>query len=258
MSLEKVQVEFEIEIAESECSEADAERIFEMIEQERAIQEIVPLIESIENFNTVFETQTGYSFLHAACVMNNNELVRYLIDRANRDLGYLERISYVNLVTINPQQEFSALHLACFSSSLKIVKFLIQSGASYDKLNSDGVGMVHMAAQGDQGGTVYYLTRVLDLDVNLQDKQGNSPTHWAVYTCSENALNFIFSDPHLDLDLRDASGNTALHLAIIHYENTKSVKLIKLMLLEGISRSAKNNEGFQASEYVHEILDNPT
>ena len=79
-----------------------------------------------------------------------------------------------------------------------------------------------------------------------------------MYLASENALHFIFSDPHLNLDLRDGSGRTPLHLAVIHYEQAKTLNVIKLLLLEGTSRSAIDADNMKAIDHIEEILDEPT
>ena len=77
----------------------------------------------------------------------------------------MAKSQFINEVT-RTAQELTPLHLACFTGGLPLVKLLIDQGASYTKCNPQKIGMIHMAAQGDQGAVIYFLTRVLDLDVN--------------------------------------------------------------------------------------------
>ena len=55
----------------------------------------------------------------------------------------------------------------------------------------------------------------MGFDLNLLDKKGSTPLHWAPFLSSENAINFL-SSWNVDLDIKDFdSGLTPLHLAAI-------------------------------------------
>lgn len=75
------------------------------------------------------------------------------------------------------------------------VLYLIQLGADPFAINSFGLSMLHVAAQGDAANTLYYF-KELGLDLNLVDVKGSTPLHWACYSHSEIALSYLLSwDP---------------------------------------------------------------
>lgn len=51
------------------------------------------------------------------------------------------------------------------------------------------------------------------MDVDIQDNRGSTPLHWACYSRSEVALNYILS-MNPNLEIKDDQGYTALHLAV--------------------------------------------
>ena len=51
------------------------------------------------------------------------------------------------------------------------------------------------------------------MSINVKDNRGSTPLHWACYSRSEVALNYILSlNP--DLEAKDDQGYTPLHLAV--------------------------------------------
>ena len=73
------------------------------------------------------------------------------------------------------------------------------------------------------------------MSVNVKDNRGSTPLHWACYSRSEIALNYLLS-MNPDLELHDDQGNTPLHLSVKSVEILKSTRPVKALLLKGANR----------------------
>lgn len=84
------------------------------------------------------------------------------------------------------------------------------------------------------------------MDINIRDNRQSTPLHWACYSRSEVALNYILA-MNPDLEAKDQKGFTALHLAVKSVEHLKSTRPVKALLLKGANRLAKDLEGRTAA-----------
>ena len=55
------------------------------------------------------------------------------------------------------------------------------------------------------------------MDINIRDKKECTPLHWACFTGSETALNYILSFKP-DIEAQDIRGSTPLHVAVTAVE----------------------------------------
>ncbi len=69
------------------------------------------------------------------------------------------------------------------------------------------------------------------MDINSVDNRGSTPLHWACYSKSEIALNYLLS-MDASLEVRDQTGFTPLHLAIKSVESLKSTRPVRALLLK--------------------------
>jgi ankyrin repeat protein len=60
------------------------------------------------------------------------------------------------------------------------------------KKNKFGSSVLHIAAQGDQALPIYYFYS-LGMDINVRDNRQSTPLHWACYSKSEIALNYLLA-----------------------------------------------------------------
>jgi ankyrin repeat protein len=51
---------------------------------------------------------------------------------------------------------------------------------------------MHIAAQQDQPLSLYFFYK-RGMDINIRDSKSSTPLHWACFTRSEMALNYILS-----------------------------------------------------------------
>ena len=101
---------------------------------------------------------------------------------------------------------------------------------------------------------IYYLVKIRNIDIEDKDSSGNTPLHWAVFTGSENSVNFL-----LALKANPNSINndifTPLHLSVKSIEDYGSDRIIKNLLLEGANRTMIDMDHKMAIDYVELIKD---
>lgn len=74
---------------------------------------------------------------------------------------------------------FTALHYAAFSGNVKMIKMLVhRCKADIHAKNKQGLGMMHLAAQGDQPWALTYF-RDLGLSCDERDHSNQTALHWA-------------------------------------------------------------------------------
>lgn len=59
-----------------------------------------------------------------------------------------------------------------------------------------------------------------------------TPLHWAVYSCSELALEYLLT-MGVDIECKDALGYTPLHLAVKSVDTLKSTRQVRALLIKG-------------------------
>lgn len=87
-------------------------------------------------------------------------------------------------------------------------------GAKVNATNERGLNVMHLAAQADQPASLVYFKHVHGMSVSQADNTGSTVLHWACYSGSESAVNYILSWEPL-LDSTDSEGLTSLHLAVV-------------------------------------------
>lgn len=98
-----------------------------------------------------------------------------------------------NWVNTRTDDSFTALHFAVKWANHCIIDMLVEeAGADLDIKNKFGSSVMHIAAQQDQPLSLYYFYNK-GLDINMRDDKMGTPLHWAVFTRSELALNYILS-----------------------------------------------------------------
>ena len=80
------------------------------------------------------------------------------------------------------------------------------------------------------------------MDINIRDATNSTPLHWACFTRSELALNYILSLKP-DLEAKDQYGFTPLHIAVTCSEKLGSTRNVKTLLIRGANRNAKDSKG---------------
>lgn len=129
---------------------------------------------------------------------------------------------------------------------------MISYGADITLTNNQGVGVLHIASQGDQAPMIYYLVKQEECEIEQTDDDGNTPLHWAAISGSENSTTFLLA-LGADPNSQNKNGSTPLHLGTKSIEVHWSMRNLKMLLLEGARRSIRDEEGMTALEYSEEI-----
>jgi hypothetical protein len=87
------------------------------------------------------------------------------------------------------------------------------------------------------------------LDINVRDNRQSTPLHWACYSKSEIALNYLLA-MNPDLNAKDQKGFTPLHLAVKSVEALKSTRPVRALLLKGANRESIDNEDRTAAMVI--------
>lgn len=90
------------------------------------------------------------------------------------------------------------------------------------------------------------------MDIDIRDSKGSTPLHWACFTRSELALNYILSMKP-NIEAQDCFGFTPLHIAVTCVEKLESTRNVKALLLRGANRQAKDINGKTPLDHVESI-----
>jgi len=112
------------------------------------------------------------------------------------------------------RQGYTALHYSAFNGNLDILEKLIKYKADVEISNNRGLNVLHMAAQGDSPNILIYFKEKFNMNIQSVDEICSTPLHWACYSGSESALNFLLSWD-INLNYKDKEGITPLHLAVM-------------------------------------------
>lgn len=74
---------------------------------------------------------------------------------------------WINKPTTNADG-FTPLHYASYFRDHKLIKYLVKNGANIHAINPNGMGMMHLAAQGDQPYSLTYF-KTYGLSINAKD-----------------------------------------------------------------------------------------
>ena len=80
------------------------------------------------------------------------------------------------------------------------------------------------------------------MDINEPDLRGSTSLHWAVYSKSELALNYLLAWG-AETEVFDSKEMTPLHLAVKQVEAMKTNRMVRALLLTGANREVVDSEG---------------
>lgn len=127
-----------------------------------------------------------------------------------------------------------------------LIALFVEIGADLAATNKQGLGVMHIAAQGDQPLSLAFLKYQYDVEYLHLDDKNSTALHWAAYLGSDQAaaLLLAWDQDHQLLNEQDADGHTALHLAAI----SGNVKIVRTLLLHGADskrsvRSTQDKKG---------------
>ncbi|KAJ2806434.1 palmitoyltransferase akr1 [Coemansia guatemalensis] len=162
--------------------------------------------------------ERGNSVLHLAVLGGSMDVIRYLVE---------ERKANVNAIS----KEFDATPLfwAISHRKLDIVIYLINHGASAAHRDSIGNSVLHAAVHSDMLSTLAFLLSTqyaaLGYSVDPVDTYGMTPLMWAAYQCKQDMVELLL---HLgaSINMQDKTGKSPLHFAMMNGIPSIKVKLL--------------------------------
>ena len=150
-------------------------------------------------------------------------------------------------------QGFYPLHFASFHGNIQLIKLLMRNKADFRVKTSEGINMLHVAAQGDQAFSLTYF-KEKGLSIKSKDKEKSTPLHWACCAGSDTASYYLQSWG-VDVNARDFLGYTPLHLAVRYSARFPNTRAIKELLIKGADRDAKEKSGLRPVDLVADSVE---
>ena len=193
---------------------------------------VIPFWEYFDNSNNSILSKTIFNEMY-------NDFY-YLCNYLEKNLNKPEIENYIN--TKN-ETGFTVLHFASFRGKIPIISRLIHLHADLYTKNEKGLTILHLAAQGNQPNSLAYFKEKFSLDLNQLDNVKSTPLHWACYTGSLKAVEYLLCND-VELDKTDNEGVTALHLACM----SDNIHIVKRLLRAGANRNIKDKNNRTAGE----------
>ncbi|KAL7287869.1 hypothetical protein TKK_0017933 [Trichogramma kaykai] len=231
---------------------------FHLILEESCSKALVELLLK-HGANPNLANAQGLTPLHIICYKysDNIDLVNML---------FVLRYDKYQPVQLDAQDKLgnTPLHVAAHKCCRNLIEFLLRKGADPNVTTTEenvGLTPLHICTMNnsDEDLVQMFFQLCNELNhppqLNVQDKSGNSPLHWALrlnYTAdvSLDDLRFDELNHPLQIDARDKCGKTPLHLAL-QYRNDIVAEILMIFLL----RRGANPNGADAlgSTPLHEI-----
>ncbi|KAJ1569153.1 hypothetical protein HK096_004030 [Nowakowskiella sp. JEL0078] len=139
---------------------------------------------------------------------------------------------------------------------VSVILFMIQNGADFRKVDSEGNNVLHFIAQSHFNPTDDLFDLVSTYGVDLINQRNNlqyTPLHLVIiekFAKTQEILNMFLKIPGLKINIPGYLGRTALHLSMIYRLSEVAVMLLN----EGADPSIQDSKGKVASEMNPQIF----
>ena len=131
----------------------------------------------------------------------------------------------------------SPLHCACRSGALDVVKVLVEAGAGVRVTDTEGDTCLTLAAYFGHTETVRYLVGLLQVDVTHKDSAGH--TALILSACNHPAVMEVLIDAGAEVEVKDKTGFSPLHWAC----RSGSLAVVKVLVKAGARVCVADNKG---------------
>ena len=90
--------------------------------------------------------------------------------------------------------------------------FLLEKGANINHLDKTGSGAIHYSTKSSNRTHIDYLQQH-KATLELPDRHGNTPLHYAVLLNDQNLANWLLSQTRLTINVANNDGLTPIHFA---------------------------------------------
>ncbi|KAJ2083423.1 palmitoyltransferase akr1 [Coemansia sp. RSA 988] len=162
--------------------------------------------------------ERGNAVLHLAVLGGSMEVIRYLVEERK-----------ANVDAISKEFDATPLFWAISHQELDIVMYLIDRGANAAHRDSIGNSVLHAAVHSDMLPALAVLLSsqypALGYSVDPVDTYGMTPLMWAAYQCKQDMMELLL---HLgaSINMQDKTGKSPLHFAMMN-----GIPSIKVALL---------------------------
>ena len=94
------------------------------------------------------------------------------------------------------------------------------------------------------------IEQIDDLNVNFQNKTGNSALHIAVKTKNMDLLELLLKNKNINVNIQDCNGNTPLAKALFLFDERIDEDIIIKLLESGADINELDNFGYRLHEYL--------
>lgn len=146
-----------------------------------------------------------------------------------------------NWLNAKDSDGFTCLHYSVFKANYRNARRLEEHGADIYQVNTLGLCVMHIAAQGDSPLLMvrvrvtkyYYISK--GFKISVEDSKGSTPLHWACYSGKENSVNALLAWG-AEMNVQDKIyGLTPLHLAVL----SGNGKNVRKLLIRGADRNIR-------------------
>lgn len=147
--------------------------------------------------------------------------------------------------TTYAMNESLPLFEAVAASDIPGIQTLLMDGIDINMEDEIGRTALNLAIQLDDKKITTYLLSIPEIDINLSDKNGLSPLHWAVINNNGELLNLLLSHG-ADINVQEIDGWTPLHLAL----KSSPKEIIAILLKYNAKTNIRNSYGQTAVHFV--------
>ena len=191
-----------------------------------------------ENYPWELTEEGGYTALHRSTFLDKFDLVSLMIQEMKQRLGLDSKPVIKGWINRPSNEGFTALHYASYVGNLQIIKLLKENGADAEAVNKRGQNVLHLACQGNQPASLIFFYLQENISLSSIDNVGSTPLHWACYSGSEAAFNYLITFEQ-NINLKDNEGLTPLHLAVV----SDRPRLVRKLLQKDAITDVKDKNG---------------
>ena len=193
-----------------------------------------------------------------SCVRGHLDVVKWMVEHTAADVNYTAVIKEKFTWEEEVDNYYTPLTAACQYKHLDVLKYLVKTSRADVNLPDNSkwgyTPLIAACACYSMSESMYLLSEVSDLDVNIADKNGFTALHYAVSSSKDDGdtqlhlachkrentevMRLVIKDNHM-INALDNAGYTPLHYAC----RFGCSAIVKTLMLEGADETITTNQG---------------